>query len=318
MIDKTTFDRLDKLDKSVIIAIVIVLFLLVVGQAEAQEYKFGPVGAPNFSSEKTGLVFKSAEQPKDSDVMKDPVNLIKNDQPFKGYVDYPRYQLTLDYAPTSNGFKQEYNGTPLNFSSFSTSSAGVKASFIASPNYSFEIEYAHADVSVKNKDLIVYQVKESSANLDTTLGRFLYCDILNHSSNKICYGLVVGMDAYPSLAFENATELSLTTIKDFVIGGRVGYQRVVLPFVQVNTSLEYLYGLRLGQDSALGVNADSQIKLHLGLDFQNAKNLDYFSVGTNYSYRDATVHGVNGGFVDTWTTQASAISVNLSYAWIWE
>lgn len=318
MIDNNKFDKLDKLDKSVIIAIFIVIFLLLSQNSEAQEYQFNSSAEPSYGKEKTQLQFKAVDPTSAGAVGADPVNNIQNDQPFTGYVGYPRFQFGLFYAPTSTGFKQEYNSLPLNFSSASYNSFNVFGRFLVNPNLNAELEYSHSAFSVSSKDLGTYQVQKSTANIDTLLGRVIYCDVLSHALNKICYGGVAGLDAFPSLNFTNATDLEITSIKDMVLGLLLGYQRELGPFAYLNTNLEYLYGLRQGQSSNLGVDSDSKIKAKIEFNFLSQKSLNYFTAGAEYSYRDAKVHGTTGSFTDNWSTKATSFSLTVGYTWTWD
>lgn len=317
---KQEFEYLDKLDKAVIIAIAILIFLLFSQHSEAAEkpqYNFNAAGEPSYSNEKTGMNFKAAKE-SDDQVQADPVNMIHNDQPFTGYVGYPRFQVSVDYAPTSTGFKQEYNNLPLNFSAASYGSADITGRFLVNPQVTAELEYSHSAFSVQAKDLGSYQVLQSTANIDTLMGRVTYCQVLTHANNKFCYGGVAGLDAYPSMQFTTATDMSIASIRDLVLGLNLGYQHELGPYTYLSSVIEYLYGLRQGQDSNLGVDSDSKARARIEFNFSNRNNLNYYSAGAEYSYREAQVHGTTGSFTDTWSTKASSFALMMKYTWTWD
>ncbi|MBC7456836.1 MAG: hypothetical protein H7235_01060 [Bdellovibrionaceae bacterium] len=300
------------IDKSAIIAAVVLGFLIVSQVVRAEEYQFNSTGSPTVSDEKSKFMFK-AKSPEEKEV-----NSTVSEQVFHSYVDYPRFQFEMDYGPSSIGLKQEYNNLPLNFSSTSYSGVSLKGRYLVSPDFNVEADYRHAEFKVASKDLGLYKVSESKTSIDAIMLRFNSCKILQSAMDSICYGVTTGIDSYPTLNFETSTQLAISKIKDMVIGLNLNYRKEIVPYIQFDSSAEYLYGLRLGQDTNLGVDNNSKLQASLGLNFLSQKSLNYFSVSSAYSYQEAKVHGSTGSFVDSWSTKASEVSVNVSYTWTFE
>ena len=285
------------------------------GSSEHPEYKFNALGEPSFSEEKTGLKLKVSNSKDPSKV--DPVRTLKNSQPYTGYVNYPRYQIGAALVPMKTGFKQEYYDLPMNFSVTTYESAVLNARYLVNPNFYADLEYSHSSFAVPGQNVGSYQVNQSTANVESVLGRFIYCSIRTHAMNKFCYGGVAGWDAYPSLEFLSASELGISAITDMVLGINIGYEHVIAPFKSFTSTLEYLYGLHQGQSSALGVDSDTKIRAEAGVNFQNDRNLNSYYFGLAYIYRDAQVHGSIGSYVDHWSTQASTFALLMKYTWTW-
>ncbi|MBO9666034.1 MAG: hypothetical protein J7501_04415 [Bdellovibrio sp.] len=283
--------------------------------SDRPEYKFNALGSPDFSDEKTKTKLKVSNSKDLSKV--DPVRMLKNSQPYTGYVNYPRYQIGATFAPTRSGFKQEYYDLPMNFSVTSYESLMVNARYLVNPNFYADLEYSHSSFGVLGQTAGTYQVNQSTANVETILGRFIYCSIGSHAMNKLCYGGIAGWDAYPSLEFLSSASLGISAISDMVLGVSIGYEHVVAPFTSFTSTFEYLYGLCQGQSTALGVDSDSKIRAEVGLNFQNANNLNFYSLGIGYSYREARVHGAIGGYVDNWSTHTSAFAFLMKHTWTW-
>lgn len=311
-----TVYKVNVFDKSAIIAALVIVFFLLSQFASGEEYQFNNLGSPKVADEKGNFIFK-VKGSTDTTAALDSASVI-SEKPFKTYVDYPRYQAEANYGPSSVGLKQEYNNLPLNFSSNSYTGINLKGRYLLNPNLKIEADYKHTEFKVASKDLGIYKVVDSKTTIDSAMLRFVKCNIFDNAMDSFCYGVSTGLDAYPSLNFENATQIAITNIKDMVLGLNLGYMKEIIPYVQMASGVEYLYGLRLGQDSNLGVDANSKLSAKINLNFLNQKNLNYFSLGSIYSYQEAKVHGSTGSFVDTWTTKASEFGVNASYTWTFE
>ena len=287
-----------------------------------EEYQFN--GMPNAKqeekkeeeNEKSKIKFKvfNPEDKNNDDLAK----FNPKDPPFLLYLGYPRFQIEAAATPTTSGFKQEYNGLPLNFSASSLSSLSLLGRFEVSPNFSSEFEWGHSEFSVVDKDLGAFKVIASKASIDSFLFRFKYCDIFDQALNKFCYGPVIGVNAYPSLNFSNSTQIQIASIKDMVAGLNIGFSHMLFPDIGLNSTFEYLIGLRVGQDSNLGVDSDSLLNAKVDLNFYNQKNLNYYTFGAAYGFRDAKVHGSTGSFSDNWTTKATSLSIKGSYTWTFQ
>lgn len=279
------------------------------------DYKFNALGEPSFSEEKTHLKLKVSNSKDPAKV--DPVKTLKNSQPYTGYVNYPRYQIGAALVPMKTGFKQEYYDLPMNFSVTSYESAVVNARYLANPNFYADLEYSHSSFAVLGQNVGSYQVNQSTTNVESVLGRFIYCSIGSHAMNKFCYGGIAGWDAYPSLEFLSSSELGISSITDMVLGVHIGYEHVLVPFKSFTSTFEYLYGLHQGQSSSLGVDSDTKIRGEVGVNFQNDRNLNFYYFGVAYIYREAQVHGSIGSYVDHWSTQASTFALFMKYTWTW-
>jgi hypothetical protein len=293
--------------------------LLLNSEARAAEprpdYKFNVLGDPDFSEEKTNLKLKVSNNKQLSKV--DPVKALRNSQPYTGYVIYPRYQFEATLAPMKSGFRQDYYDLPMNFSITSYDSVVLGGRYLFTPHLFAEMEYSHSSFSVQGQNSGSYQVLESTANIETIVGRFTYCSVGNHAMNKLCYAAVLGWDAYPSLEFVSSAQLRISSVNDMALGARIGYDHIIAPFITFTSAIEYLHGLGQGQNSALGVDSDKRIRADLGFSKQNSKNLDFYSLGVAYSYREATIHGSTGSYMDYWSTQTSTITLLMKYTWTW-
>ncbi|MFM6927739.1 MAG: hypothetical protein ACKOX6_04705 [Bdellovibrio sp.] len=282
---------------------------------ERPEYKFNAFGDPSFSDEKTKLKLKVSNSKDQSKV--DPVQALRNPQPYTGYLNYPRYQIGVAIAPMKTGFKQEYYDLPMNFSVTSYDSVVLSGRYLASPIFYAELEYSHSSFAVQGQNVGSYQVNSSTANVETVVSRFTYCSVGNHAMNKACYGFVAGWDAYPSLEFLSSAELGISSINDMVLGLNISYDHVIAPFKKIISNFEYLYGLHQGQSSSLGVDSDNKIRGEVGVDFQNIKNLNSYYLGIGYIYREAQVHGSIGSYTDHWSMHSSTFALVMKYTWTW-
>lgn len=285
-------------------------------------YVFNALGTatPTTSETRPPMQFKVPTTDKEiaDQTNANPVENIKNDQLFVTYVGYPRYQLKLAANPTSTGFKQEYQGLPLNFSSNSNSGFNLLGRLQVNPETAYELDYTRSEYGVKAKPNVgIFDVVESKATIDTIMASANFCNIGSNARNKLCGGVVLGLDAYPSLNFKTNTNVEITPIKDTGVGLKVNYQYSALPNVNILANASYFYGLKIGQDSNLAVKNNSKIYASSGVEYLRS-NLDSIIALVAYEGRDAEVEGLNGSNLDTWKTKATSVSLNIGYQWTWQ
>lgn len=252
------------------------------------------------------------KQEKDK-TMADPVNNIPNDEVFKVYPGYPKYDLLLALGSKTVGFKQTLTtGQDLNFSTTSVDALDLTFRMDYTPEVFFELGYGSYSVSSPAKTGAVSTL-DSKAMASYFAARSYMCWIGSSFFNRFCPGLEIAQDAFPGFVYSGGNSVKLDLVTDYTIGAIAHYQHSFILNTLFTAKLGYHMGLKQGQKDYLSVTSNSKIVASGAIDKMfNEKH--GMNVLLNYEYRSYTLSGsVNGTTKDNMSTTAGNMGLNVGY-----
>jgi hypothetical protein len=232
--------------------------------------------------------------------------------PYSTAIGYPKITLGASYNPGFFGFKQtlQDTGEVFNISGPQALAFGALLHVEASPLYQFELEASYLNMSVGDLNFSPYLVKASSTNTESIYARMNRCFYFSSFGNRLCPGIEIGLDTYPSLDFGSSnTVLTLTSISDMVVGLVLNYELPLTPSLTMNVKARYDEGLKIGQSATLGVTDDSKIVGQAGLTFPIGERSS-MGVLADIESRTASVHST----LDDWKSETVSYSLMVGYS----
>lgn len=235
---------------------------------------------------------------------------------------YPKHQAQISYNPLRVRLEAERQSEKLQSDLKASGSYEILYRYFANPQDEVELDYSWAQLetsagSVVSNSLGPLLIQESSTQLDSLFLRFRRFWFDQHNFfHRYGVGFEFGADSYPTLAFSQATELSLSKIRDLVIGLNFNYRRPLSP--------NLLFTASSGLNHGTGASADSG-----GLKVKN--NLSYFAflsavwaldsrssleLGWEYRVRQADISGNRGGVSEDWKSRTSSATTQIGYSYL--
>ncbi len=284
-----------------------------------RSYQFNTLGtsANTDKDKRPAFQFKVADPSaaaSPTDVSANPIENYQNDLPFQTYPGYPKHSMGVSLTPRSVGFNQKYgNGPDFNFSASTLQAWALDYRLALTPSWSLSAEYSTYQVKAPAQTASPYTILESTATNDALSLEAAYCQIGDHFAARLCPSILLGYDSYSSLEFgTSGTTLSLTNVRDTILGAGFMAQYPMTPFWTLSGQLVYAMGLKTGQSSTLTVKQNSRYQLKIMAERQWQEN-SAIEFGFDYSLRDAEVEGKVGSITDNWKTKASVVGLKLGY-----
>ena len=281
---------------------------------QGESMKFNTDVAPTNNDRHAPMQFKDPGEAPLGTPRPEYADSLPEETPFKTYIGYPKHQIGAYVKQMSLSSNWTYGSNTYNFTSPSTG-LGLNYRLMVTPLWNIEVDYIHYSMNLDESKIgSQFKILSSTATFDDYSVKGSYCFIGKATFyRQICPGILIGNDGYPVLNFESGSLLSLTKVKDVVIGASIAYQEPFTESLLFKIIAGYNYGTGIGNSGYLTSKKNSSYFVDPGLEWTITEHnllLGYFE----YKARSANISGRIGNTDAKWDTTSSLLGFKLGYS----